>query len=219
MPKAKPFEKDPTPEERARFWSHVNTAGPNGCWIWSGAKTTSGYGKFGYKGKAVLAHRLAWFLIYGEDPPLEQLDHLCMTRECVNVTTHLEPATAYDNNMRSNSASARNKRKRECVNGHPFDEENTYTFPDGRRQCRTCAQASWRKNGSKKYEKEKQEHTHTSEMRDFAADPKLDWEKVREIRSLYATGDYSQRVLAKQFRVSQPMIGLIVRDEAWIEEE
>lgn len=31
-----------------------------------------------------------------------------------------------------------NTRKTHCPKNHPYDEENTYRYPDGRRQCRTC---------------------------------------------------------------------------------
>lgn len=31
-----------------------------------------------------------------------------------------------------------NASKTECVNGHAYTAANTYTYPDGRRECRTC---------------------------------------------------------------------------------
>lgn len=45
---------------------------------------------------------------------------------------------------------------------------------------------------------------------------KLTWDKVREIRRLRAEG-LSQQAIANKYGVSQPMIGLIVRNEKWIE--
>ena len=44
---------------------------------------------------------------------------------------------------------------------------------------------------------------------------KLKEEQVKQIRKLYGTGNYSQRKLAKIFKVTQPMIGYIVRKESW----
>jgi hypothetical protein len=44
---------------------------------------------------------------------------------------------------------------------------------------------------------------------------KLTEESVREIRRLYATGEYSQRKLAKQFGVAAPTIIRAVRRETW----
>lgn len=46
---------------------------------------------------------------------------------------------------------------------------------------------------------------------------KLSFETAREIRSLYATGDYSQRQLASKYGVSQPSIGNIIRGKTWKE--
>jgi hypothetical protein len=44
---------------------------------------------------------------------------------------------------------------------------------------------------------------------------KLNDDKVREIRRLHATGNFSQRTLARHFGVSRIMIGLIVRRQSW----
>jgi hypothetical protein len=44
---------------------------------------------------------------------------------------------------------------------------------------------------------------------------KLNELQVGEIRSLYATGGISQRKLAAQFKVTQPVVGRIIRRELW----
>lgn len=44
---------------------------------------------------------------------------------------------------------------------------------------------------------------------------KLTWGDVGAIRSLYASGEYSQRKLAIQFGIAQTTIGVIVRREHW----
>ena len=38
-----------------RFWEKVDKTGD--CWLWTGAKNSSGYGCFGVKGKLVQPHR------------------------------------------------------------------------------------------------------------------------------------------------------------------
>ena len=47
---------------------------------------------------------------------------------------------------------------------------------------------------------------------------KLDWNKVREIRALYATGEFNQRELANQFGVHRNMINRIVNYKRWASE-
>lgn len=44
---------------------------------------------------------------------------------------------------------------------------------------------------------------------------KLTPERVREIRSLYASGLYSQQQLAQKFHVAQMTISKIIRRETW----
>jgi hypothetical protein len=44
---------------------------------------------------------------------------------------------------------------------------------------------------------------------------KLDEDKVREIRRLYATGNYTQKQLAEMFGVTQHLICLIIHRKAW----
>ena len=46
---------------------------------------------------------------------------------------------------------------------------------------------------------------------------KLSWDKIHEIRKMYATGNYTQSDLGKKFGVSQTIIGGIIRNESWIE--
>lgn len=48
-----------------RFWSKVDRSCPDGCWPWTGAVGTDGYGKAYYNGRLIHAHRLAYELTYG----------------------------------------------------------------------------------------------------------------------------------------------------------
>lgn len=120
-----------------RFWSKVGIGAPDECWPWQGAKSNTGYGQFSLGGKTVLAHRTAYELFVGPIPDGLTLDHLCRNRICAN-TKHLEPVSMAENWARGESTSAINKRRTECQRGHAFDEENTYTRPNGRRTCIPC---------------------------------------------------------------------------------
>lgn len=131
--------------EPTRFWSKVDRSGGNSaCWPWAGGKTgPGGYGRFraGRPGRLVPAHRYAYELMIGPIPDGLCLDHLCRNRSCVNPA-HLEPVTNRENLHRGIGHTATRAQQTTCINGHPFDDQNTYIKPNGCRSCRACKRRS-----------------------------------------------------------------------------
>lgn len=80
---------------RARHNQHVQVT--PGCWLWTGFKTSSGYGRLGCGLKTLLAHRLAYELYVGEIPSGLGVLHRCDNPPCVNPD-HLFVGDASDNN-------------------------------------------------------------------------------------------------------------------------
>jgi hypothetical protein len=133
-----------TAADERRFWAHITKT--DGCWLWSGATVSGGYGYFVAGSKKigtrrlVRAHRFAYEVMVGAIPPGHDLDHLCRVVNCVNPA-HLEPVTHRENLLRGTGASARNASKTHCSKGHPYDEANTGAGKDGRRYCKACNRA------------------------------------------------------------------------------
>ena len=138
-----PLYMRPTAAER--FWSKVNKDGPlperrpelGPCWVWTAnAHKKSGYGKFGVKGKTILAHRWSYTEEVGPIPEGLQLDHLCRNTACVRPD-HLEPVPGKVNLLRGDTIVAANAAKTKCPAGHDYDLINTRYAPDGR-YCYLC---------------------------------------------------------------------------------
>jgi hypothetical protein len=128
-----------------RFWTKVAKAGPDECWMWTGAKTPNGYGQInlgGRKGKRRAAHRVAYELCVGPIPDGHDLDHHCENKGCVNPA-HLEPVTRQDNMLRFHG------QRTLCKYGHPLDGMTHAKQPDGtptqHRYCKTCGRESHRR--------------------------------------------------------------------------
>jgi transposase len=131
-----------------RFMSKIDHSRADGCWVWTGGISSTGYGSFGVQGRRYLAHRAMFALWYGSTA--EELDHICRVRRCVNPE-HLEPVSHWENNARGESPSAYLLRATHCKYGHPWTPENIGAGVNGTRRCLTChRQAEAARNRAKR---------------------------------------------------------------------
>lgn len=115
--------------------THRPDLGP--CWVWT-ASTRRGYGRFMDANKKVVsAHRWLYERLVGPIPIGLEPDHLCKVKACVRPS-HIELVTHVVNVLRGEGIPARNAIKTHCHRGHLLDEANTFTEPNGGRQCRIC---------------------------------------------------------------------------------
>lgn len=114
------------------------TVTETGCWEWTAAANSRGYGQWGVDGVSRSTHRVAYELLVGPIPHELQIDHLCRNKRCCNPA-HLEPVSAKTNNSRRPGVN-----KSHCVHGHALTPENTITKRAGNsiiRNCRECSNA------------------------------------------------------------------------------
>jgi hypothetical protein len=88
-----------------RFWRKVDKNGPvirpelGPCWIFTGSKTSDGYGQItlcGRGSKTVYAHRLAWELTHGPIPAGALMRHACDNPPCCRPD-HVQPGSSSEN--------------------------------------------------------------------------------------------------------------------------
>lgn len=117
----------------ARYWSHVRIPAEPGCWLWTGAISGRGHGRFqiadGYlptvadrparQTFVVIAHRFGYALRYGVDALLEVpiVSHRCDNPLCQN------PACWRESNHRANGQEY--ARRRDEVRGSLADRRGS----------------------------------------------------------------------------------------------
>lgn len=89
---------DPLVGLRRAFEERVDkSAGPEGCWLWTGGTVPNLWGDYGYFHNQYV-HRLAYMFAHNLDalPAGMEIDHVCHTRLCVNAQ-HLRLVTSSQN--------------------------------------------------------------------------------------------------------------------------
>lgn len=211
----------------ARFWSKVKLAKGDACWEWQAFCYPSGHGQFHLNGKDMSAARALWIFEHGELQKDQYVCHTCDNPRCVR------PDHLYLGNHQTNMTDVI-VRKRRSGERHPFAKLNWVTARKirselGHRSVKEIAAA---------YGVSRQLITHISHNRcwkverdplagpDIVAIPslqrprwerhpkaKLNWEKVRSIRSSFVQRTHKQ--LAADYGVAIGTIDGISRNLYW----
>lgn len=91
-------QRNKTLEER--FWEKVDNASRDGCWRWTSAIGSRGYGVFwvGGRKRSAFAHRTAYEMTHGPIPEGMVVMHSCDNPWCVNPA-HLSVGSKKDNSQ------------------------------------------------------------------------------------------------------------------------
>lgn len=184
-----------------RFWERVDKNGPTPkhrpelgkCWIWTAAKTGSGYGAFAIKRKHISAHRYSFMLHFGplpDDKP--QVLHKCDNRACVRPD-HLFAGTQADN-LKDAIKKERLILEKPCS-------------PETRRKIKRALNRPETKRRLSEVHNGKQNYT------------KLTWDIVRKIRSVCVLRSRTLgcAALARRYGVTRGTVQAIMQNRTWIE--
>ena len=112
-----------------RLARHSVTDPETGCILWTGSRTTNGYGQVRWNGRVWRAHRAAWLARHGPIRKGLCVCHRCDVRPCINPD-HLFLGTQKDNmadlaakkghdaaRTTAGLNDGRAKRRRSCASG------------------------------------------------------------------------------------------------------
>lgn len=140
------------PHELERFMALISHSGE--CWVWQGARSPKGYGRFATKvangWRLRRAHRVSYEHFVG---PINELlvCHHCDNPSCVNPG-HLFLGTAKDNAQDASRKGRVHKgganvpwtrRITHCKRGHLLDGNNLVKSAANRRVCKACMRLKW----------------------------------------------------------------------------
>lgn len=113
----------------------------SGCWLYTGGKTTCGYGQVNVNGRRWQVHRLAAILYKNWCISGMVVMHSCDNPACFNPV-HLRLGTQTEN-LRDMLQKGRHPRLRKtasdiCIHGHRLSTLPTFVRQDGYRRCREC---------------------------------------------------------------------------------
>lgn len=173
--------------DASRFMGHVEKS--DQCWRWLACTDQYGYGITSIRGKSQKAHRVSYRIFKGDIPPGLLVMHSCDNPSCVNPD-HLSVGTYKDNTA---DAVKKGRMASGDKNGSRIHRDR---MPRG--------DASFARR-----------HPELMPRGESNGRSRLSENSVIEIRKLYATGMYSNRLLASKYNVVHQLISRIIRREIW----
>lgn len=188
-----------------RFWSKVaRVDDDSSCWLWTGAKSSDGYGSFRVAGRTLGAHVVAYMLAHDGAKPEDETCHSCEGKYSPGDVTY--------------RACVRN----DGDNSHLRDDTHRNNALDCLRNGRGN-RARGDRNGSRVHiDRMPRGDMHPSRLRpdriargERIANHRLTAATVTEIRARYASGGVFQRELAREHKVNLSTIQRLLAGQTW----
>jgi hypothetical protein len=130
------------PADLARFWAKVRMAGPDECWIFSGAFSNrrSGHRHIWMDGTMRPAHRVAWVIFNGPFSDELCVCHHCDNPSCVNPR-HLWLGTVLENNLDRDTKGRNKKPPVTRRRPGPISHGSQYAYEKRKCRCGECVAA------------------------------------------------------------------------------
>ena len=191
---------------------------PSTCILWTGC-ISKGYGVLWVNGQNRRVHRLVWEARFGSIPIGLCVCHRCDVPLCVNLD-HLFLGSQAENRLDCVQKDRHAKGDRSGARLHPHtrprgDRNPSRLYPE--RLVR--GDRHWTRTNPEKLLRGDRHPSHTHPELTLKGErngcSKLTDDMVRNIRTLWATGQYKQRDLAMKFRVTQTAIYYVVNGKTW----
>jgi len=184
---------------------------PSGCWNWQGSMTSDFYGRIRVGDKVMATHRLAYTVAHGSIPRGKVVRHKCDNPRCCNPG-HLVIGDHEDNAQDMVDRGRHELRRRQLSPEEIGRLVSMRAAGATKREIAVDLKANWYivskaidragVDGVKRPGRPKGSRNLHARVSD---------DRKQQMRTLYATGQFTQQQLAEQFGCDQTYVSLIVR--------